>query len=58
MGFEATEDGDSHVPTLTDEEVAANKVYKWEADNYVEGDISTGWVLVDGPPPVEETPEE
>ena len=52
------EDGDSHVPTLTDEEVAANKVYKWEVDNYVEGDISTGWVLVDGPPPVEETPEE
>ena len=53
---------ENQVPTLTEEEVAANKVYVWEQERYVEGDISTGWVLVDGPPeeetPEEETPEE
>ena len=49
---------ESQIPTLTEEEVAANKVYVWERERYVEGDISTGWVLVDGPPPEEEPVEE
>ena len=50
--------GDISSPDLTEEEVAANKVYKWELSNYVEGDVNAGWVLVDGPPPVEETSSE
>ena len=47
---------DETKPTLTAEEEAAGKVYVWDMDDYVEGDISSGYTLVTAP--VEETSEE
>ena len=43
-------------PALTEEEEAAGKVYVWNMDDYVEGDISSGYSLLTRP--AEETEEE
>ena len=45
-----------HAPELTQEQIDAGQHYAFLIENYVEGDISTGYVLMDPPPEEEEEP--